>query len=273
MSEFGVPRTTGFLQRDGEEIYYEVCGEDPNPWLVLGHGAGGNHAVWYQQVGWFCRSFRVLTWDQRGFGRSTNRAGQASPATAAADLAALLDHLGVGAAHVVGQSMGGWAAMGLTLERPELVISLVLADTLAGIPVSDWVERRVLPRRTESVVGDHAALGPQFRQHHPDRALLYQQLGGWGLPNSEREGALSGLTTTTFGPERTGAIACPVLFIVGADDEIFPPDWIRQVARAVPGATVEVIDGAGHSPYFETPERWNSIVTLHLAATQDRVRR
>ena len=265
MSEFGVPRAVGFLERDGEDIYYEVCGEDPNPWLVLGHGAGGNHAVWYQQVAWFCRSFRVLTWDQRGFGRSTNRARAASPVTAAGDLAALLEHLAVGSAHVVGQSMGGWAAMGLALDRPDLVASLVLADTLAGIPVPEWVERRALPRRPESVVGDHPALGPEFRRRHLDRALLYQQLGGWGLPNAEREGALSGLTTTTFGPERTSAISCPVLFIVGSEDEIFPPDWIHRVAAAVPGASVEVIEGAGHSPYFETPERWNSVLTLHLA--------
>ena len=268
MSEFGVPRTVGVMDRDGEEIYYEVCGEDPNPWLVLGHGAGGNHAVWYQQVAWFCRGFRVLVWDQRGFGRSTNRGGAASPTTAAADLGALLDHLEVASAHVVGQSMGGWAAMGLTLDRPELVASLVLADTLGGIPVPEWVERRSLPRRAESVVGDHPALGPAFREAHPDRALLYQQLGGWGLANSERQGALSGLTTTTFGPGRTAAITCPVLFIVGSQDEIFPPEWIHRVAGAVPGATVEVIEGAGHSPYFEMPDRWNAIVTFHLTAAR-----
>jgi 3-oxoadipate enol-lactonase len=266
VGEFGIPRTTGSFEHDDEDIYYEVCGEEGSPWLVLGHGAGGNHAVWFQQVAWFCRSFRTLAWDQRGFGRSTNRRRAASPAAASADLAGLLDHLLVERAHVIGQSMGGWAAMGLTLDRPELVASLVLADTLGGIPVQEWIERRALPRRAEDVVGDHPALGPQFRRDHLDRALLYQQLGGWGLPNSERAGALNGLSTTTFGPERTAEISCPVLFIVGSDDEIFPPAWIHQVARAVPGATVEVIAGAGHSPYFETPERWNSVVTRHLLA-------
>jgi len=266
MSEFGVPRTTGFLEREGENIYYEVCGEEPAPWLVLGHGAGGNHAVWYQQVAWFCRAFRVLAWDQRGFGRSTNRAGAASPTVAAADLAGLLDHLWVERAHVVGQSMGGWAALGLTLARPELVSSLVLADTLGGIPVPEWTERRSMPRQPQPVVGDHPALGATFRTAHPDRALLYQQLGGWGLPNAERAGALTGLTTTTFSASETAGISCPVLFIVGSEDEIFPPDWIRRVAASVPGARVEVVEGAGHSPYFESPERWNALVTAHLAA-------
>ena len=268
MSEFGVPRSTGYLDRDGERIYYEVCGEETAPWLVLGHGAGGNHAVWFQQVAWFCRSFRVLTWDQRGFGRSTNREGAASPAVAAADLAALCDHLWTGPAHVIGQSMGGWAALGLTLARPDLVASLVLADTLGGIPVREWTERRALPRSAQPVVGDHPALGGRFRAAHPDRALLYQQLGGWGLPNAERAGALSGLTTTTFGPDETAGISCPVLFIVGSKDEIFPPAWIRRVAAAVPGSVVEVIEGAGHSPYFEMPDQWNALVTLHLAATR-----
>lgn len=255
------------MERDGEEIYYEVAGHDGAPWLVLGHGAGGNHAVWFHQVAWFASAFRVVVWDQRGFGRSTNRGGGASPVVAAEDLGALMDHLGIDRAHLVGQSMGGWAAMGLTLARPEAVDSLVLADTLGGIPVQEWVERRSMPRRAEPVLGDHAALGPRFRAEHPDLALLYQQLGGWGVPNSERAGALSGLTTTTFGPEQTAGISCPVLFIVGEDDEIFPPEWIRRVAASVPDAVVEVISGAGHSPYFETPDRWNAVVTTHLART------
>jgi 3-oxoadipate enol-lactonase len=264
MTRSGVPRRTDFLERDGEEIYFEVAGHAGAPWLVLGHGAGGNHAVWFHQVAHFCSRYRVVTWDQRGFGRSTNRTGQASPATASTDLGALIDHLGAERAHIVGQSMGGWAALGLALSRPEVVATLVLADTLGGLPVQEWVERRSLPRRAEPVVGDHPALGPRFRAAHPDLALLYQQLGGWGVPDADRAGALVGLVTTTFSPDKAVELRCPVLFVVGGEDEIFPPEWIRRVAAFVPGATVEVIEGAGHSPYFEMPDEWNAVVERHL---------
>jgi 3-oxoadipate enol-lactonase len=262
-----VPRQTGRFEHDGEELYYEAIGEDELPWLVLSHGAGGNHAVWFHQVAWFARSFRLLLWDQRGFGRSSNRNGAASPSVAARDLGALLEHLGVAEASLVGQSMGGWAVMGLAVQRPELVKSLVLADTLAGLPIEEWVQRRTLPRRPQAVLGDHPALGPQFRARRPHLAVLYQQLGGWGQPDSERSGALAGLTETVFSSHETSRLSCPVLFIVGSEDEIFPPHWIRRVAATIPGALVEEIEGAGHSPYFEAPDRWNAVVTGHLART------
>jgi 3-oxoadipate enol-lactonase len=260
-----VPRLRGSLERSGERIHYEVIGAEGLPWLVLCHGAGGNHAIWFQQVAWFCRSFRVVTWDQRGFGLSTNREGRASPAVAAADLVALMEHLEADRVHLVGQSMGGWAVMGATLSRPDLVASLVLADTLAGFPMPDWVEGRVLPRRPEPLLGDHPALARGFAARRPDLALLYQQLGAWGLPDRERAGALAGLTTTAFTLEELAGLRCPVLLLVGAEDEIFPPEWIRSVGAAIPGSRVEIIPGAGHSPYFERADRWNVAVTGHLA--------
>lgn len=261
-----VPRTTGAVERDGESVYYEVIGAPDGEWLILGHGAGGNHAVWHAQVAAFARTHRVLVWDQRGFGRSTNRTGMASPAVAATDLAALVDHLGVDRAHVVGQSMGGWAAMGFCLARPEVPLSLTLSDTLAGTRVPDWVEGRVRPRTPRPELGDHPALGPKFRESEPERALLYQQLGGWGVPDDQRVGALLGLLTTTFPPEELARfterarLRAPVLFVVGVDDEIFPPSLVRQAATFVPGAEVVVIEGAGHSPYYETPDRFNAVL-------------
>jgi pimeloyl-ACP methyl ester carboxylesterase len=261
-----VPRATGWLEHAGERIYYEVAGPDGAPWLLLCHGAGGNHAVWHHQVAHFCPTHRVVVWDQRGFGRSTNRGGAASPQAAAGDLAALTDQLGIRRAHVVGQSMGGWAAMGFCVARPEAAMSLTLADTLGGIPVAAWAAGRLAPRPVGPVVGDHPALGARFCREHPDLALLYQQLGEWGVPAEERSGAVTGLFTTSFGAEELARVRCPVLFVVGADDEIFPPAWIAEAAGHLPQAAVEEIPGAGHSPYFERPDEWNAVVGRHLEA-------
>ena len=121
----------GFFQHQGESIYFESYGAGET--VVLGHGKGGNHAIWYQQVPVLGQDYRVITWDQRGFGRSTNANEQASPSAAAEDPSALLDHLGIEQAHLVGQSMGGWAALEVALRWPGRVRSLILADTIAGI--------------------------------------------------------------------------------------------------------------------------------------------
>jgi glyoxylase-like metal-dependent hydrolase (beta-lactamase superfamily II) len=121
-----------FIESDSEQIYFEFWG-DSGPVVILGHGLGGNHAVWYQQVAFLSQHYRVITWDQRGFGNSTRSTGVIGPAPAVEDLARVLEHLEVERAHVIGQSMGGWSALGFAIDHPERVISLVLADTTAGI--------------------------------------------------------------------------------------------------------------------------------------------
>ena len=264
----GIPRTPRVLAHGGESIYYEVIGPGAGPWVVFCHGAGGNHAVWFQQVVALADRYRVLIWDQRGFGLSTNVTGRAAPATAVTDLAALFDRLGITRAHVVGQSMGGWAAAGFCIARPGVALSITLSDTLAGAPVPAWTDGRLVPRSARPELGDHPALGPALRASHPDRALLYQQLGDWGVPAAERMGALAGLLTTVYGPEQLrslGASGAPVVFIVGADDEIFPPAVVREAASFVPGSEVVEIPGAGHSPYYETPEAYNAVLERQLA--------
>jgi len=69
------------------------------------------------------------------------------------------------------------------------------------------------------------------------------------------------LGDVTYDDAQLAALTQPTLFIVGSDDEIFPPDWIAAAAARVPGARVERVEGAGHSPYFEQADVWNSLVT------------
>jgi pimeloyl-ACP methyl ester carboxylesterase len=250
----------GCLSLEGDEVYYETTGPADAPVVVLGHGAGGNHAIWFQQVPAFATDYRVVTWDQRGFGLSTNRDGLASPRTAASDLLAILDHLGVERAHVVGQSLGGWAVMGLTIAHPERVESLVLADTLGGIPVEGWRKARTIPTREGPF--NHPALANEFCVRHPERAHLYLEIGGLRRdPHADPTQLIRTLGDVTFDDEELGAIDRPTLFVVGSDDDIFPPDWIADAAGRIPGARVEIVAGAGHSPYFEQPDAWNSLVT------------
>ena len=105
----------------GEDIYYEVSGDDDLPAIMLTHGAGGTHAAWFQQVPTLAANgFRVITWDCRGFGNSTFTSGVHGSAAAVADMAAVLDATGTPGAHLVGQSMGGWWVTAFAVPIPRV---------------------------------------------------------------------------------------------------------------------------------------------------------
>lgn len=266
-----IQRTTGFAQADGERIYWESVGAG-EPALVLCHGAGGNHAVWYQQTPFFARHRRVIVWDQRGFGRSTARGGPTRPELAVRDLAAVLGAVSVsGPVDLVGQSMGGWAALGFALAEPARVRRLVLADTPGGIMTDELVTAlRALgrgPTAAADRLGAHPALGTGLVARDPARAYLYQMLGAFGEPEVAK--IAPALFGTIVADERLAALAGRVLFVVGAEDALFPPAAIRASAARLAGARVVEIEGAGHSPYFEQPEAWNRAVAEFLEIALD----
>jgi 3-oxoadipate enol-lactonase len=259
-----VRRTTGFVASGPEQIYYESFGSGTP--LVLCHGYGGSHAIWFQQVPAFAAGRQVVTWDHRGFGRSTNSARESGPEVAVDDLLALLDHLGLERVDLVGQSMGGWTVLGFALAHPSRVRTLTLADTIGGLYTdeiqrrfADYVGRAASAPPPESLpIGQHPALGSRIRALDPARALLYGQIGSMTEPPPVEIPAL--LRSTRRDPAGLAASGIPLLFIVGDEDPIFPPDVIRMAAGLVPGARVVEIPGSGHSPYFEDPEAWNRVL-------------
>ncbi len=259
-------RSNGFTESDGERIYYESVGEG-EPTLVLCHGAGGNHAVWYQQTPVFGRHRRVISWDHRGFGRSSARGGPTSPALAVRDLGAVLGAAGVtGPIDLVGQSMGGWTALGFALAEPARVRRLVLADTPGGIMTAELVAAlralRPAPVGATDRLGSHPALGASLAARDPARAYLYQMLGAFGEPELAK--IAPALFGTIVADERLAALAGRVLFVVGDEDALFSPAAIRASAAKILGARVVEISDAGHSPYFEQPEAWNRAVAEFL---------
>jgi reactive intermediate/imine deaminase len=259
---------TGVTESAGERIYWESTGEGTA--LVLTHGLGGNHAIWYQQVPELARSFRVVTWDSRGFGRSTRATGELGFAASARDLLAVLDHLGVERAHVVGQSMGGWIALRFALDYPQRTRSLVLADTPGGISSPELLEifdrlaaQGRAPQATGGIPIDrHPALDDDLGRRDPVQAFLYRAIGSVAPGAPPEMSALMRNTAVTDAELRT--LAVPVLFLVGTEDAIFPPGLIRAAAGRVSGAHVIEIPGAGHSAYFEMPEAWNRAVSTFL---------
>ncbi|HMD45540.1 MAG TPA: alpha/beta hydrolase [Acidimicrobiales bacterium] len=254
---------TGYVTSGGERLYFEVTGQG-SP-LVLCHGLGGNHASWFQQVPAFAPTHRVITWDQRGFGNSTRSTGVFGPASAVADLVAILDELSVERAHVLGQSMGGWTALGTAIEHPERLTSLVLTDTPAGVrsPEIDVALRDAARAASAGWASDgtgaHPALSDRFTTEHPEAAFLYRELSSFGNKPDDKE-MFERMGATHVMPEELADLHLPVLLVVGEVDRLCPPAAVEALRGLIAGAQLQVVAGAGHSPYFETPEAFNRAV-------------
>ncbi len=260
-------RATGSFDAGGERIYYESIGDgDP---VVLCHGLGGNHACWWRVVPSLAEHLRVITWDQRGFGNSSRRTGRYGPEPAVDDLLGLLDHLDLDRVQLVGQSMGGWVAMGFALRHRERVRSIVLTDTLAGVfttEINSEVNQAIgkaVGRLQGDTVGEHLALGESFCRRHPDLAFLYQEISSMGDKPDDAE--VFGMLGAMQAPlDQVALLDLPFLLVVGDDDSLCPPSAMRLVADQIPGADLQVIADAGHSPYFERPEEWTEFVGMFL---------
>ena len=260
-------RRTGFVEHDGEHLYYEVVGDESSELtpLVLCHGAGGNHASWFQQVAHFAAERLVITWDHRGYGRSSDRGDRTGPLVASGDLLAVLDAIGIDRTDLVGQSMGGWTVVAAALARPHLARSLVLTDSTGGFTTDRLLAQRdrVRPRAPlRDVLGDHPALGEAFSARSPELAHLYQSLGRMGT--ADPDVVIMRLLDVTYGEAEAARLTMPALLIVGDHDQLFAPAVIRSLADLLPDARVVEVSGAGHSPYFEEPQRWNEALDAFL---------
>ncbi len=261
----------GTVDSDGEKIYWESTSTGPGddrPVVVLSHGAGGSHAVWYQQVPVLGRHYRTVTWDSRGFGNSTNDRDAVSPDAAATDLAAVLDHLAIDRAHLIGQSMGGWHISAFAVANPGRVASLTYADTIGGLWTDELREALDAFLATGGLtpagpvtVGHHVALWPGTIDRDPVQGFLYQTLGSFHEPPLHK---LASTLEWSVDHDDIAALAVPVLFLAGTHDQMFPAPMLARSSTRIPSARFVEIPAAGHSPYFEQPVSWNDAVGSFL---------
>ena len=251
---------------NGIDLYYEVHGEGPV--VVFLHGTGGNHLSWWQQVPAFQGQFRCVTFDARGYGCSRDLPGGPGQRAFVDDLAALLDHLGVGECCLVAQSMGGRAAFGLALTQPQRVKALVMADTILGMPSWAIYELRLRLIKEGRAATGHA-YHPGLWQRDPAKAFLYEQIRGLNPPQeSNEERRRRALAEAPWEDRDLSGFAVPTLFLFGAEDGQMPADLGRLAHQLIPDSHYAEVEGAGHSVYFEHPEEFNRIVGQFLAEVE-----
>jgi 3-oxoadipate enol-lactonase len=260
---------TGTVESFGEQIYFEVTGDDDSPAIVLTHGAGGSHAAWFQQVPVLAHAgYRVITWDCRGFGNSTFTTGVHGCDAAVADIGSVLNELHVDRTHLAGQSMGGWWVTAFTLAHPQRVRSLTLSNTPGGM-WTDGIRAHFAEWRGSALdtdparLGVHSALSPTFPERDPARAFLYQSLNTFHSPPMAAIG--QAITGTRFEHEALDATGVPVLVITSADDVLFPAPLLIESASRLRNASIVEIADAGHSVYFERPDEYNETLLKFVA--------
>lgn len=243
---------SGVLATAGAEIYWQAHGAGPA--VVLAHGIGGNHAIWYRQIDTLSRSNRVITFDHRGFGLSRDLDGRGRDAFID-DLTALLDHLGVEKAALVGQSMGAGTCIGIAHRSPGRVAALAICDSLHGIAESaqakaimDAARAKTAPLgQIERVLGAGAP---------PELAVLYRQIASF---NAVDRHSLTGSFDARPAAELSGK-GFPILFLAGVDDILFPIEAVRLAQAEVPGSFLVEVNDAGHSAFLEAPMQFNDTI-------------
>ena len=252
------------VQSDKASMYYEVHGEGAA--VVFAHGRGGNAAIWWQQTAHFSDGFKVIVFDHRTFGRSMGGADGFSQSQMVADLMAILDAEGIDRAALVCQSMGGWTGLGAAVHYPERVSCLVLTGTPGGLITPAMHELLAAWERSPERISEFPGrvLAPDFPAREPAKTLLYAQISAFNVGVDPEALMVLRDPAHALAPSQFRDYRIPTLFILGEHDQLFPPTVLRLAAAEVPGAEVEEMAGAGHSPYWEYPDHYNAIVQRFL---------
>lgn len=257
--------------RDDLSLSYDVRGPEGSPWLVLITGFGGLQEGWFRQTAHFAKSFRVLTLDNRGAGRSGAVDSPTTMRDLAEDVALLMDALGVAKAHVWGVSMGGKIAMELALGWPERVDHLVLENTTAG-------EDHRVEGSSDFLRGAHTGseehwlkvivpllFGRKYREANAASMLAFARSRVRNPANPVGMARQWEAYLSFDAWDRLPRLTHPTLVLVGDEDAMTDPRNGSAIAERLPNAQFVTVPG-GHSVHIENPAAVNAAVEAFLTA-------
>ncbi len=257
------------VRAHGLQIAYERAGAGPP--LVFVHGAACDGRVWRPQLDALAADFTVVAWDEPGAGRSSDLPAGFDIDDYGDCLAALIEHLELGPAHVAGLSWGGSVVQALYHRRPELVATMILADSYAG-----WKGSLPAEEVRARVAGLELALAAPPEQFDPTLPGLFaaeppaafvallEEIARDVRPASMR----IALSTMAALDQRDGLarIDVPTLLLWGEYDARSPLRVAHDIRDAIPGAELVVIPDCGHVSNLERPAEFNEAVRAFCRA-------
>lgn len=237
------------------------------PPVFLAPSLGTTWEIWDDVAAGLARDYRVVRFDTRGHGRSPVPPGPYTMPELARDVEALAASLGIEQFAMVGLSLGGAIAQQLAVTSPSRITAAVLCCTVPvfGDP-SAWVERAELVRSSGMSVLAEATKGrwfnERFRAEDPEQVDRLIAM----ITSVDPEGyascceALGGFDIR----DQLGRIAAPTRVIAGADDPVATAAACDQMAAAIPGSDLVVIEDASHIANVAQPTEFQRAVTEHL---------
>lgn len=253
----------------GIDMYYQVEGSGEPLLLIMGTAA--DHTAWSAQVETYRDRYTVITYDARGTGQSTHPVDPASYSMRilADDASALLDHLGIGRAHVSGMSLGSATAQELALNHPGQVASLQLHSTWGRS--DEWFIRMIETMELAVVHDDAAAYiriallwvaSPHFINERTDEAEAFERAFILENPHPPSKHGMLGhfhADKTHDALGRLHLISVPTLITSGEADWQVPTRYGRAVHDRISGSALHVFTGpqSSHIALFEMTDEWN----------------
>lgn len=260
------------IQIDGIQLYYTEQGTGA-PVILLIHGHPLNRTMWSPQVEVLGSRCRVIVPDLRGYGKSGIAVGATETRLEqlAADNLALMDGLGIEKFVLGGLSMGGQIALEIYRQAPKRIEALMLADTFAGLDTPERKQLRLVTAdRLEREGMAHYAreeltkmIRPSNAERQPGVAAHVMEM----MLTTPPEGAAAALRGRAHRVDYLPMlqdISVPTLVVVGRHDFYTPVALSEQLVERIRGATLSVIEEAGHMPNLEEPAAFNTAVSSWL---------
>lgn len=263
-----------FVEIDGLRVHYRD--EGAGPALLLIHGSFASLHTWNAWTDELKASFRVIRFDLPGHGLTgPSPDGNYSIERDMAVALALLDHLGVSHANVAGNSLGGGVAWRLALDHPARVDQLILIDSagletgassasptlrLVGLPGISRALTLLTPRFLfRNALQEVYARDERITPELVDRYYELMRRPGNRLAALQRMRSIEPQPS-----ERLGEIRSPTLILWGAEDRWIPLENAQRFQRAIPNASVKIVEDSGHVPMEERPARTAALARQFL---------
>lgn len=258
-------------QRTADGTAYDLQGSGPPVALI--HGLGLRRAMWRWQLPALLPGFRVLTYDLLGHGESPAPTTTPDLTLLSEQLLGVMDHCGIGRAHVVGFSLGGMIARRVAIDHPDRVSALVV---LSSAHARTEAEREAVRERVRQVASSGPSstaddalerwFTPAYRDASPRVMDLVRE---WILANDPAvypdlyRVLAEGDAEIADGLER---ITCPTLVMTGEEDRGNSPEMAAAMAARIAGARTAILPGLRHMALAESPDEVNGILTTFLLA-------
>ena len=256
------------IAANGIRFNVVIEGPEDAPWITFSNSHATDLTVWDRQAALMAKKFRVLRYDTRGHGGTEATKPPYDIELLVADVIALWDGLGIERSHVVGLSLGGSTGIGIAIEHPQRIVSLLGADCRAWSPnpaVWDTRIAVVVAGGMDAAVPETIKrwfTAPYVAKNPPQLDKIRKMIRETSVDGYI--GCARALQDIEY-RDRLGLIACPCHFLVGESDPAATPESIAAIRDMVPGAQFDTISDAAHIPNIQNPDAFDAYMTAFLS--------